>query len=135
MVWLFPTVLLLWALGFVFLFRVPPCRRREPAAETPAVSVIIPARDEEDNLPALLASLARQDPRPAEVIVVDDNSTDQTAAVARRCGAAVVPSKPLPEGWRGKPWACCQGAEAARGDVLLFVDADTFFERDRKSVV
>jgi 4,4'-diaponeurosporenoate glycosyltransferase len=62
------------------------------------------------------------------VIVVDDASSDETAAVARRHGAAVIASEPLPGGWRGKTWACHQGARAATGGFLLFMDADTWFE-------
>lgn len=94
-----------------------------PAAET--VSIIIPARDEEANLPALLESLAAQRLRPLEIIVVDDCSTDRTAAIAEQHGAMVIRPEPPPRGWRGKNWACQKGAEAARGGHLLFLDADT----------
>jgi 4,4'-diaponeurosporenoate glycosyltransferase len=90
--------------------------------------VIIPARNEEHNLPTLLSSLAAQKAKPREVIVVDDGSTDQTATIACQFGATVIASRPLPGGWRGKTWACYQGAQAAKGDLLLFVDADTWFE-------
>jgi 4,4'-diaponeurosporenoate glycosyltransferase len=92
------------------------------------VSVIIPARNEEHNLPALLRSLASEGMKPQEVLVVDDSSTDRTAEVARQLGATVIPSKLLPDGWRGKTWACHQGAQAATPGLLLFVDADTWFE-------
>ena len=94
------------------------------------MSLIIPARNEERNLPTLLRSLAAQPAKPREVIVVDDGSTDRTAEMARQFGAIVIPSQPLPDGWRGKTWACHQGAQAATGDLLLFVDADTWFEPD-----
>lgn len=93
-------------------------------------SIIIPARNEEHNLPVLLRSINAQSSRPLEVIVVDDGSTDRTAAVARELGAVVIASQPLPDGWRGKTWACHQGAQAARGELLLFLDADTWFEPD-----
>jgi 4,4'-diaponeurosporenoate glycosyltransferase len=92
------------------------------------VSVIIPARNEQHNLPTLLRSLASQAVKPREILVVDDGSTDRTAEVARQLGATVIASKLLPDGWRGKTWACHQGAQAATSDVLLFVDADTRFE-------
>jgi 4,4'-diaponeurosporenoate glycosyltransferase len=121
-------ILVLWGLGFVFLFRIPVCRTGGTHRQYPTLSVIVPARNEERNLPTLLESLAGQDLSPTEIIVVDDNSADSTAQVAREAGARVIPSKPLPAGWRGKTWACLQGAEAAAGEVLLFVDADTFFE-------
>jgi 4,4'-diaponeurosporenoate glycosyltransferase len=94
------------------------------------LSIIIPARNEEHNLPVLLRSINAQSSRPLEVIVVDDASTDRTAAVARELGATVIASQPLPDGWRGKTWACHQGAQVARGELLLFLDADTWFEAD-----
>ncbi len=94
----------------------------------PSLSVIIPARNEAHNLPTLLGSLAAQSVRPCEILVVDDGSTDRTAEVARELGARVIASEPLPEGWRGKTWACHQGAQAATGELLCFVDADTWFE-------
>lgn len=118
----------LWALGFLFLFRIPLCRRSPVTGAPFTLSVIVPARDEEKNLPVLLGSLMAQDLPPEEIIVVDDVSGDRTAEVARAGGARVLSSAPLPSGWRGKTWACHQGARAAAGDVLLFVDADVRFE-------
>lgn len=88
------------------------------------ISVIIPARDEEANLSKLLPALAAQRHPAHELIVVDDQSSDATARLAREAGARVISGKDLPEGWFGKPWACAQGAEAATGDWLLFLDAD-----------
>jgi 4,4'-diaponeurosporenoate glycosyltransferase len=121
-------IMALWLLGWLMLFRIPLCRRDPARAAYPTLSVIVPARNEEHNLPRLLQSLERQEPRPLEVLVVDDGSTDRTAAIAREGGATVLRSAPLPDGWRGKTWACHQGAGAARSEVLLFVDADTAFE-------
>ncbi|MCL4176154.1 MAG: glycosyltransferase [Verrucomicrobia bacterium] len=122
--------LLLWAAGFLLLARLG----RGPASDSPrpprSVSIVIPARNEAHNLPALLQSLKAQSVKPAEVIVVDDGSTDRTADLARELGATVIASQPLPEGWRGKTWACHQGARAAMGELLLFADADTWFEPD-----
>lgn len=89
------------------------------------VSIIVPARNEAHNLPPLLASLERLDPAPKEVIVVDDHSEDDTAAIARAAGARVVTPDPLPDDWNGKPWACRAGAAVATGEYLLFTDADT----------
>jgi len=105
--------------------------RRVPSRECLSlskVSVVIPARDEEANLARLLPSLFDQDSPPHEVIVVDDQSSDRTAEVARDSGARVVEGKPIPEGWFGKPWACQQGAELATGDWILFLDSDTVME-------
>ena len=90
-------------------------------------SVVVPARNEAATLPHLLASLAAQRPTPHEVIVVDDGSGDGTGDVARRAGATVISALPPPAGWLGKPWACHTGAAAASGEVLVFVDADTWF--------
>lgn len=89
---------------------------------------MIPARDEARNLPRLLRSIAAQNSPDTQVIVVDDNSTDGTAELARREGACVVSAPARPSGWRGKPWACTQGARAATGRVLLFLDADTWLQ-------
>jgi 4,4'-diaponeurosporenoate glycosyltransferase len=94
------------------------------------VSVIIPARNEEANLPPLLESLSQSAYAPLDVLVVDDGSTDNTAAVAVQYGAKVITAEPLPQGWTGKTWACHQGALAAAGDVFFFLDADTHFVDD-----
>ncbi|MCC3376824.1 glycosyltransferase family 2 protein [Cohnella sp. REN36] len=89
------------------------------------LSVIIPARNEAFNLPGLLASLREQTLRPFEVIVVDDDSSDGTADIARRYGATVVTHEtPLPPGWTGKNWALRTGYAHAAGDLIAFLDAD-----------
>jgi 4,4'-diaponeurosporenoate glycosyltransferase len=121
---------LLWAAGFRLLPRLRGCGKppgANPQGLAGRLSVIIPARNEAHNLPALLGSLAAQSVRPLEIIVVDDGSDDGTAEVARGGGARVIQSLPLPDDWRGKPWACHQGAQAATGELLCFVDADTRF--------
>jgi 4,4'-diaponeurosporenoate glycosyltransferase len=125
-----PLALAQWAAGFLVLGRLRRCGggKTVSPASGEQLSVIIPARNEEDNLPHLLQSLASQSVRPKEIIVVDDASTDHTDEVARQNGARVITSQPLPDGWRGKTWACRQGAQAASGSMLLFLDADTWFE-------
>jgi 4,4'-diaponeurosporenoate glycosyltransferase len=120
--------LALWSAGFLLLGRLRPCARAGATGSPLSVSVILPARNEEHNLPTLLRSLASQAVKPREILVVDDGSTDRTAEVARQLRATVIASKPLPDGWRGKTWACHQGSQAATGELLLFVDADTWFE-------
>lgn len=105
--------------------------RRTPASRAPLVSVIVPARDEAVNIERCVRSLCASDYPRFEVIVVDDRSEDGTAELARGIapGSAerveVVEGAAVPEGWLGKPWACWQGVRWARGDLLLFTDADT----------
>lgn len=112
-----------WRLGTLFRGRA----RAEDIARGSVlpVSIIVPARNEAHNLPSLLASLKALDPAPLEIVVVDDHSTDGTGDIARAAGVCVVSPPPLPAGWNGKPWACRTGAAEARGEYLLFTDADT----------
>jgi len=133
MIILLAAALVLWAAGFLLLPRLRGCAAGSPGppdgmAAAGTLSIIIPARNEEHNLPKLLESIAAQCVRPHQVLVVDDGSTDQSAALARKLGATVIESAPLPDGWRGKTWACHQGAQAAAGELLMFMDADTWFE-------
>ena len=100
------------------------------AGDARSVSVVVPARDEQDTLPLLLEAVRRLAVGVREVVVVDDGSRDATAAVARATGAVVVPAGAPPPGWTGKAWACHVGARAAGGDRLLFLDADTVLARD-----
>jgi len=122
---------LFWSLGFFFLFRIPRCRRDSGKVKSyPSVSIIVPARNEEKSIPVLLASLRDQDFIPDEIIVVVDQSGDRTKEIAEQEGVITIQSEPLPKGWVGKPWACYQGAQAAKGDILVFLDADTCIEKD-----
>jgi dolichol-phosphate mannosyltransferase len=103
--------------------RHPPLR---PGAQAPpaSVSAIVPARDEARRLRGCVEPLLA-DPDVAEVVVVDDRSRDGTAELAAALGARVVAGRPLPAGWVGKPWALQQGLEAARGEIVVALDADT----------
>jgi chlorobactene glucosyltransferase len=99
----------------------------EPA---PLISVMVPARDEEANIETCLKSLQAQDYPNFEILVIDDHSSDNTSAIVRRLAAEdsrirLFRSEPLPEGWAGKPFACYQLAQKAKGSWYLFVDADT----------
>jgi 4,4'-diaponeurosporenoate glycosyltransferase len=111
--------------GFLLLRTIPLCPASEPASSL-QISVVIPARNEEQNLPRLLESIRTTSTKP-EVIVVDDASTDATALVAIHNGAAVLRAASLPAGWTGKTWASAQGVQTAAADLLLFLDADTWF--------
>ncbi|HXW89736.1 MAG TPA: glycosyltransferase family 2 protein [Terriglobales bacterium] len=92
----------------------------------PLVSVIVPARNEELCLAKCLKSLVSQQGVSREIIVVDDDSTDRTRDIAESIpGVRVVDAGPLPIGWSGKVNAMLAGARVARGDWLLFTDADT----------
>lgn len=112
--------------GFLLIRRVPICLPAQ-SHDAASLSIIIPARNEEDNLPRLLQSIAASAVQPVEILVVDDASTDKTGTIAQSLGATVITSATLPAGWTGKAWACQQGAQRAIGDHLLFLDADTFF--------
>jgi len=122
-----------WLAPFASLFRLTdprPSLDDVPPAEGPLVSVIIPARNESSVIETVVRSVLATHYRRVELIVVDDRSTDDTAArvarlIAGHARARLLAGSPLPDGWYGKPWACLQGARAATGDLLLFTDADT----------
>ena len=116
-----------WLLGRVTYLSAQPPVRPSPDAH---VSVIVPSRDEAETIPALLASLARLEVQPCEVLVVNDGSRDRTADVAAACGARVISVTEPPPGWLGKPWACQIGRTRATGTHLLFLDADTRLAAD-----
>ena len=107
-----------------------PCRDSKLPEPAPLVSILVPARDEEENIEACLESLRKQEYPNFEVLVLDDNSEDDTAGIVSRLAAAdsriqLIRGEPLPEDWAGKPFACYQLAKKASGSWLLFVDADT----------
>ncbi len=96
----------------------------------PLISVLIPARNEEENIETCLKSLQKQDYPNFEILVLDDSSEDRTAELVERMAAKddrirLIKGELLPEGWAGKPFACYQLAEKAKGSWLLFLDADT----------
>jgi chlorobactene glucosyltransferase len=113
--------------------RRPALADRPPVPSGPLLSVIVPARDEAVNIDSCLQSILATAYDPCEVIVVDDRSSDDTAALVREAAATaaargrvrLVTGSDTPPGWFGKQWALVQGYRAARGDLLLFTDADT----------
>ncbi len=97
---------------------------------SPKVSIIIPARNEEEFIGKCLDSLIKQDYENYEIIVIDDSSNDATGEIiseyAKRDSKIIpVSARPKPEGWMGKNWACMEGYRKATGELLLFTDADT----------
>src|SRR4030042_634333 len=124
--------LILFALNLILNLKAlrRPRRNSVLPASAPLVSVLVPARNEEENIEACLQSLQKQDYPNFEVLVLDDNSRDRTAEIVSRIAASsnriqLLRGSPLPHGWAGKPFACYQLAQEAKGEWLLFVDADT----------
>lgn len=120
----FPAALYFWNRAY---FRAP----RHPAADTPvpAISVLIPARNEEASIGACVESVLASADVDLEVIVLDDHSADRTAEVVREMGrkdarVRVEPAPPLPDGWCGKQHACFALSKLARHPLLTFLDAD-----------
>ncbi|MEN9786580.1 MAG: hypothetical protein RLZZ299_1844 [Pseudomonadota bacterium] len=101
----------------------------------PRLTICIPARDEAQNIAACVRAACAQDHPDLEVVVVDDQSTDDTAAIAQAAGDGdprlrVVRNDAPEAGWAGKPWACRRAAREATGSDLLFVDADVVLAPD-----
>ncbi|HLW02602.1 MAG TPA: glycosyltransferase [Ktedonobacterales bacterium] len=123
-------LLLLNTINNLRLFQRPTRRALPPATRGPLVSVLVPARNEERSIGRCVESLARQDYPHLEILVLDDQSEDATGAIVeelaqRYPSVRLLRGQPLPANWHGKAYACAQLARAARGDWLLFVDADT----------
>jgi glycosyltransferase involved in cell wall biosynthesis len=117
--------------------RLPWVKDFLPAADAdcPRISLLLAARDEEEKLPAALASLAQLDYPDLEIIAVDDRSTDATPRILDEFASAqarfrVVHVAELPAGWLGKPHALQKAYEASSGEWLVFTDADVRFAPD-----
>jgi chlorobactene glucosyltransferase len=124
---------------FVFVLLVPVLFRPRlrvrdfpsTIAQPPLVSIIVPARNEAANIAPCIGTLLNSDYQRREIIVVNDGSTDETGTIAQALAErangqlTVINTPPLPNGWLGKNWACWTGYQRARGELLLFTDADT----------
>jgi chlorobactene glucosyltransferase len=103
--------------------------------DTPKVSILIPARNEERVIEQVVLASLEQDWDDVEVIVLNDNSDDRTGEILERlrldnpASLKIVLGKDRPSGWLGKPWACHQLGRVASGDILVFIDADTIPSR------
>src|SRR5207244_2741545 len=137
MTWAIPAAyaVLLVLLVYRHATRRPRLSAYAPQLEGPLVSVIIPARDEAANIERCIRTAAETSYKAVEIIVVDDRSTDGTGQIVERLISTpetqgrvrLVRGAELPQvgGWFGKQWALVQGYRAARGELLLFMDADT----------
>ncbi len=102
-------------------------------ADWPSLSVLIPMRNEAEVIAKTVRSLLDQDYPDLEILILDDQSEDNSALLARQAAGEdkrlrVLSGQPLPPGWLGKPWACHQLSEQARGAYLLFTDADVHWQ-------
>jgi glycosyltransferase involved in cell wall biosynthesis len=113
----------------LFNFISNPKLTNSPKHYTDFVSILIPARNEAENIPLLLKSILEQDYQDFEVLILDDDSTDETFAVCEAFAESdkrfrVIKGNTLAEGWLGKNYACYQLAQQAKGKYLMFLDAD-----------
>ncbi|MEO1022322.1 MAG: glycosyltransferase family 2 protein [Bacteroidota bacterium] len=100
-----------------------------------SISICIPARNEENSIEHCVRSVATQTCSQVEILVLDDQSSDQTSYILNRLqqefnSITILQGKPKPNDWLGKPWACHQLSERANGEYLLFIDADVWLEPD-----
>lgn len=97
----------------------------------PLISILIPARNEAKNIARCIRSLLKQSYSNIEILVLDDNSTDNTSLIVNKIAeknnkVRLISGKPLPRGWLGKSYACYQLSKYAKGEYFIFTDADTF---------
>lgn len=110
---------------FILFFRFPGIPKdTDHMSDLPAISVIIPTRNEEKNIGLLLNDLKNQFLPPDEIICVDDSSEDGTVGVMLPYDVKLIALRDKPNDWIGKSWACQNGADSARNKILLFLDAD-----------
>lgn len=113
------------------LFVLRPLEATPSPSRWPHVAVLVPARNEEATIARCVESLLAQDYPDYEIWVLDDQSEDQTVYILKSLADKhprlhILNGQPVPTGWLGKPWACQQLAKASQGELLMFVDADTW---------
>ncbi len=116
-------------LSFAYLPKV------SPLVKQPDVSILIPARNEEENIGSLLEQLAKFEYSKLEIIVYNDHSTDKTESIIKQWttlkpNIKLINGNALAQGWLGKNYACHQLSQAATGNILLFLDADVSVKND-----
>jgi chlorobactene glucosyltransferase len=133
--WLILLILVTLSSVFIILIQNLFCLKRldqfPVSSHYPKVSILVPARNEENNILGCVQSLLDQDYPDFEVLVLDDESTDKTLDILTQLSSKyshlkVIQGKPLPPEWMGKHWACHQLSDIADGELILFTDADTF---------
>ncbi|MCI0515112.1 glycosyltransferase [candidate division KSB1 bacterium] len=130
---LWMAIFFLLGLAWITIINVvtaPRLAKRYPVTTYPLVSVLIPARNEAANIGACLEGLVKQDYPVLEILVLDDQSTDATHAIVQPftrqdSRIQLFQGENLPSGWTGKNWACHQLSRLAKGEILIFTDADT----------
>ncbi|MFN4245136.1 MAG: glycosyltransferase [Brevinematia bacterium] len=115
-----------WLLGFIFQIRLKFIKLQNTnEIKNRKISVIIPVRNESKNISKVLYHLKNQKYKPYEIIVVDDNSEDNTVQIAKNYDVKIISlNSDPPDGWTGKNWALWNGYLASEGELLLFLDAD-----------
>lgn len=125
------TALVISVLTFLKYKQIEPILLADASTKTlPSLTVIVPARNEASAIARCLRGLLTQNYPSLEIIIVNDGSQDDTASIALQVAAGnsrltILEATPTPEGWKGKTNACWQGACAAKGEWLCFIDADT----------
>jgi chlorobactene glucosyltransferase len=135
---IFQAVILLIILSNIWITRR--IRHHSPPAAFPMVSVLIPARNEERSIASCVRSILAQDYPSFEVLVLDDQSSDDTRAILESMAVShpalrILHGEPTSGNQVGKNWACSQLARQAKGELLLFTDADTLYRSDTLKII
>jgi len=133
-------VLNAFLLGMAIFNAITIIRPRAQGSQNLSFSILVPCRDEAENVSELVVTLSALDQPRIEVIFIDDNSTDGTGellreAITNRPHMKVISAAPLPGEWMGKPWALSQGLSQATHDYIVTVDADVRLEPDALSAM
>ena len=131
-----PLTIIIGILLFINLITIanvltaPMIKRGPMPVYTPLVSICIPVRNERDNIGRCLETMLFQDYPEFEILILDDHSTDDTLGVISKFQDSrikIFQGDVLPNGWTGKNWACHQLSQQAKGEYLIFTDADNFY--------